>query len=330
MLCLTIAPPAELRHYVCDLHEFPATDAAALRRRRPDTCVVVLDHADAVVARAALWWNATPISPRGRIGLIGHYAAQTPAAAAHLLNLACAKLAAHGCTLAVGPVNGSVWECQPCVMDGCATPARSGEPAPSTTARQFAANGFAAFTQYESTLIADLARPNPRIDVLAERVAAAGVRVRALQLDAWDDELRLLYTIAARSSRNDPLFSPHHEAAFRARLEALRPHLEPELCVIAEYAGRGVGFAIAVPEPAHALGTEPLKTITLHTIAVLPELNGLALGSVLAARCHHHALAQGYRRAVHAMMPPAAARSVAMFGAQPFRRYAVLARPLHG
>ena len=52
----------------------------------------------------------TPPYAGHRLGLIGHYAARDVTAAARLLDLARTVLAEHGCTLAVGPMDGSTWQ----------------------------------------------------------------------------------------------------------------------------------------------------------------------------------------------------------------------------
>src|ERR1043166_31608 len=69
----------------------------------------VADATGRVVARCSLWWRRTPSLARHRVGLIGHYAASLPEAAGVLLERACGELASVGCTLAVGPMDGSSW-----------------------------------------------------------------------------------------------------------------------------------------------------------------------------------------------------------------------------
>ena len=83
-------------------------DAQLLQRHHPDEHWVVVD-AQLVTARCSLWWRDTPAHPQHQIGLIGHYASATDEAAADVLELACRQLAEAGCTLAVGPMDGSTW-----------------------------------------------------------------------------------------------------------------------------------------------------------------------------------------------------------------------------
>src|SRR5438874_698109 len=67
----------------------------------------ILDGSNGVEAHCSLWWSNTPCLSGQRVGIIGHYAAYDADAAMHMLHLACKELARQGCTLAVGPMDGS-------------------------------------------------------------------------------------------------------------------------------------------------------------------------------------------------------------------------------
>src|SRR5262245_1537751 len=90
---------AEEQERFCALPGSPALNADVLARQRPDQLWLLTDNTGAPVARCALWWNGTPPHEDHRLGLIGHYSASDPWAADALLQLACDRLAAHGCTL---------------------------------------------------------------------------------------------------------------------------------------------------------------------------------------------------------------------------------------
>ena len=68
---------------------------------------MVVDTDSSVRARASLWWRSTPPYGNHRVGLVGHYAAQDDEAAELLLETVCERLAALGCTIAIGPMDGS-------------------------------------------------------------------------------------------------------------------------------------------------------------------------------------------------------------------------------
>ena len=103
----------------------------------------------------------------------------------------------------------------------------------------------------------------------------------------------------------------------------------PELVLIAERGGVPVGFVFAVPDHLQAGRGEPVTTIVLKTIAVLPERPLGGLGRLLAWECEQRAAALGFTRSIHALMPSRSKSSnISSDHATVFRRYALLARAL--
>jgi hypothetical protein len=90
-----------------------------------------------------------------------------------------------------------------------------------------------------------------------------------------------------------------------------------------------VGLLFALPDFAQAQRGEAINTVILKTLAVLPSLAGLGLGSLLTAKVHTQAYQVGYRWAIHALMHVAnRSRRISAHTAQPFRGYTLFARPL--
>ena len=87
----------------------PGSTADSVAAPRADNQVVALDPAGAITARCSLWWRSAPPLPGHRPGIIGHYAAGSEEAGCALLKAVCRILAAQGCTLAVGPMDGTTW-----------------------------------------------------------------------------------------------------------------------------------------------------------------------------------------------------------------------------
>ena len=86
-----------------------ALDPVTLERDAPDAHWTLAGDAGGLRARCSLWWARTPSLLDHRVGVIGHYAAADAAAAQLLLQRACRELAARGCSVAVGPMDGSTW-----------------------------------------------------------------------------------------------------------------------------------------------------------------------------------------------------------------------------
>src|SRR5688572_23781145 len=61
------------------------------------------------VARASVWWTNVPRVAGEQLGVIGHFAALESSGAEELLNDLCRELSRHGCSRAIGPMDGNTW-----------------------------------------------------------------------------------------------------------------------------------------------------------------------------------------------------------------------------
>lgn len=326
---LSASTPAELEPW-----QSPADplhlDPAALGRDAPNTHWMLVGERGALRARCSLWWTRTPSLLGHRVGLIGHYAARDAAAAGLLLERACRELAARGCSVAVGPMDGSTWRRYRLLTERGSEPTFFLEPDnPDDWPDHFLTLGFQPIAHYISAVNCDLSRAEPRVGHIAERLSAQGVRIRAL--DPWraEDDLRRIYSVSAVSFRNNVLYTPIAEPDFLAQYRALVPALRPELVLIAETADQPVGFIFAVPDLKQAERGHPIDTVIVKTLAVLPERTHAGLGSLLLAVCQRAAHQLGYTRTIHALMHEQnTSRNLSRRYAQPMRRYALFGKAL--
>ena len=292
-----------------------------------------------VVARCSLWWRATPslaLLPGRRIGLIGHYAASTPAAAARLLGHACNELVARGCALAVGPIDGGTHRRYRLLSWRGAAPPFFLEPDnPDGWPDHFTAHGFAPLAHYYSSLADGLGRRDPRIDSATRRLATNGITIRPLDVARYGGELRAIHAVAEESFRDNILYSPLDEEEFVARHRPLEPLLRPELVLIAERGGEPVGFLFAVPDYLQARCGAAIDTVVIKTVAVREEHEGLplrraGLGGLLVARLLEVAHEEGYRRAIGALMREdnMSRRISARYDERVIRRYTLYSKNL--
>jgi GNAT superfamily N-acetyltransferase len=300
-------------------------------------------RAEHAVARCSLWWSSVPFLQGERIGCIGHYAATDRASAAELLAAATAELAAAGCTLAVGPLDGSTFRAYRFVTQrsyrGEARPPFLLEPDnPDTWPADFGAAGFTPWSEYVSAL-APLSGPDSQLESLTTTLSAQGIQLRGLDpaifdttspdASAFDKELARIYPLVMTAFATNPLFTPTPYVEFAAQYTPVRSFLSPELVVLAERAGELVGFLFALPDFSQAQRGEAVDTVILKTLAVLPSLAGKGLGSLLTAAVHTNAYHLGYRWAIHALMHVEnRSRRISAHTAQPFRGYTLFARSL--
>src|SRR2546423_463105 len=143
---------AQERAAFCGLAPQPLSpDAVA--RQAPGASWMLADDSGRPVARCSLWWEGTPAYQAHRLGYIGHYAVTDPRAAPQILALACDRLAARGCTLAVGPMDGNTWQRYRFLTERGSEPPFFLEPDnPDEWPRQWAEHGFTPLAEYYSAL----------------------------------------------------------------------------------------------------------------------------------------------------------------------------------
>ena len=291
----------------------------------------LLSKGDRALARCSLWWSATPLYAGQRVGAIGHYAARDGDAGAALLRRACDELATRGCALAVGPMDGDTHHAYRLVTERGDAPPFFLEPdTPAAYPAQWAAAGFAPLAQYFSAAQDDLGQSDPRMPAIAARLAARGVRVRPFDMTQSDDEHRRIHTLIQTSFRASPLYSPASEAEFVERHRLPAQFVVPELVLLAERAGQTIGLLFAVPDWLQARRGEPVSTVVLKTLAVLPAYAGTGLAGLLIERGREAARALGYTRVIHALMHEgnASRRLSERFAGRIIRRYPLFARDL--
>ena len=104
------------------------------------------------------------------------------------------------------------------------------------------------------------------------------------------------------SSRQNFLYTEIPEAEFVAMYEPLLPIVRPELVLIAEKAGRCVGYLFAIPDLAMKTRGSAIDTFIIKTVSILPEPELRGLGSLLVARAQQIGHELGFRRCIHALM----------------------------
>ena len=279
----------------------------------------------------SLWWSGTPRHPHHRVGAIGEIVASDAAALTALLGRACKRLAAQGCTLAIGPMDGTTWGRYRAVTGSPVAPPFFLEPqnAPYLPAC-FEGAGFRIVARYVSAIEEPIAcAPPPRSAALVRQAQERGIRTRALDTRDFHGELRRLHGFCLAAFRSSFLFTPIDADRFVEINAPLAPCIRPELARVAEEDGRIVALLFALPDALEALRGAPPCTVIVKTIATLPERRNEGLARLLADEVAANARALGFRRAIHALMHEAnrsAAWSAKAAGV--FRRYALFARPL--
>lgn len=281
-------------------------------------------------AEAWLWWTHVPTLPGETLGAIGHFSADSADATAAVLKRACAELRAQGCTRAIGPMDGNTWRKYRFVTEAGDTPPFFLEPInPSEWPAWWQASGFAPLAEYYSSAGADLSVRDPRLDSVAARMRDAGIAIRPLDPTQFGAELDRIYDVSVVSFQSNYLYTPLPRVAFTGQYRAIEKLVRPELVLLAEQAGKPIGYVFALPDLAEAQRGEPIRTVIVKTLAVLPGRSGAGLGALLLAEAHEAAHRLGYSRVIHALMHASnRSRNLSAHYARTIRRYTLFSRAL--
>ena len=302
--------------------------AAQFTAHAPGQSLALVDSAGALLARASVWWADTPVLADQRVGVVGHFDAEDGDSARIILETACARVRAAGCTCCVGPMDGNTWRSYRLVTDPGTAPPFFLEPTnPPSWPGHFARAGFGVLATYSSAIARDLTETDSRVPLAEARVADQGIVIRSLRLDEADAELRRIFALSLESFSRNFLYTPIAEREFLEQNRRILPFVVPDLVLLAERGDTLVGFLFAVPD---VLQPSP-EAVVIKTVAVSPALGGAGLGGLLVALAHRRAHQLGFGRVIHALMHDQnVSRNISQRTAETMRRYAVFVRPLGG
>jgi GNAT superfamily N-acetyltransferase len=281
-------------------------------------------------AEVLLWWTHVPELIGERLGVIGGFSATSSTATENILFRAVTELRSHGCTLAIGPMDGNTWRKYRFVTEAGTEPAFFMEPTnPPEWPGWWQAAGFEPLAEYYSSATDDLATRDPRLDGAERRMAAAGITIRAIDPAHFEEDLARIHDVSVVSFQGNYLYTPLPREAFFAQYRAIQARVKPELVLLAEQAGRPVGYVFAMPDYAQGQRGEPITTVIVKTLAVLPARSNAGLGALLLGKVHEAAQTLGFKRAIHALMHETnKSRNLSARYARTIRRYTLFAKRL--
>ncbi len=299
-----------------------------LELHKVDVHLLLFDNNEAV-ARCSLWWQDTAAYLEHKLGLIGHYAAQTDAAAKQLLEFATNHLKAQGCTLAVGPMDGSTWRSYRFVTQGDAPPFFLEPSNPSAYPEQWQAAGFGVFANYLSALQSDI--PSfPDLEKRLEALAEKGIQIRTLNQESLTEDLEAIYNLSLKSFATNFLYNSLDKSEFIAQYQQVLPFINPELILLAEQEGNLLSFMFALPNLSQAQRSQVMDTFIIKTIATDPEFMGQGLAGTLTQLVMQKAKKLGFKNVIHALIysDNASLKLSNKYSETLLRRYALFSKSL--
>lgn len=258
-----------------------------------------------------LWWSYVPQLAGHKIGCIGE--CESVAQIREAESILCDQ----GCTLAIGPMNGSTWAKHRAVIESDGSPAFPLEPTAAPVFRDADYGILATYSSSRINLTCDH-RPNP---ALQNRLRRAGVTVRNLRVAELDDELRSIYRLSLTAFAGNFLYTPVPEQSFLTMYQSFASQLTPGCAFLAESGGDLVGFVF---------GYRTSHAVIVKTLAVLPERRFAGLGTLLVDAIQQAARSDGFTTAIHALQREdnSSLRISKRFSAEVFRRYALFSNVL--
>lgn len=307
----------------------PVFDSGLLDRHRPDAHWAVVES-NRVVARCSLWWRSTPAHAQHRLGFIGHFASSSDDSASEILQLACRELAAADVTLAIGPIDGNTWRDYRLVTWTDGSPRFFMEPNnPDAWPAQFRRHGFTDFAHYFSAQVEDLSVTSPRVERAWHRIRQRGVSIRPVEAASFEEDMRDIHAVASVAFRHHLLYQSMTQAEFLRQYETLRSVIPLDLVLLAKQHGRPVGFGFGVPDLLQADRGEPIDTVVIKTLAVLPEPGLAGLGQVLLEQLQQRAATMGFRRGIQALVSEVEhLQRISQRHGAAFRRYTLFAKEM--
>jgi GNAT superfamily N-acetyltransferase len=250
-----------------------------------------------------------------------------------LVAAALARLREEGCTLALAPMDGSTWRSYRFVTGGTAEPPFFLEPANAPGDPDwFREAGFEPLARYSSSVFGLEPEGRPDLARVEARLAERGVRVRGLDVGAFEAELDRLFALSLAAFADNYLYTPIGREEFGALYQGVRELARPEFVRFAEVDGEPVAFVFAYPDVLEARRGEPVRTLVVKTLACHPRWRHLGIGSVLVALVQDAARERGFTRAIHALQHETnvSLKITRRNQGERFREYTLFARSLRG
>lgn len=303
-------------------------DLKSIRDHAPGETIVIHGSDGDVLAQASIWWEGTASLHGATTGVVGHYEASDSGAGVAVLRDCVRRLQGRGCAHVVGPMDGTTWRSYRLVtkrsFEGMTEePPFLMEPEnPPEYVEQFVAAGFVPLAKYFSAMDMTMEGDDGRVDEAIARLGKQGIRLRNLDGQRFEEELRRVYELATVSFASNFLYSHIEEAEFVGMYRKVKPLVQEGMVLLAEAGDELLGFMFAMGD----VSTPQTKTAIAKTVAVRPGWDGAGLGSALIEMSRRAARAHGYRRLIYGLMHESnrSMRVAKRFGT-PFREYTLFA-----
>ncbi len=257
-----------------------------------------------VLAKATCYFKGTPKVDKQSIGTIGEFEACNKVCGVKILNKCEEILKEKGVKLIVSPMNGNTWKQYRTIKFS------NGEPLfmlenvnPIEYNEILKEAGFHEMYTYISTkgFISNFYESDT-FNEIEQNLINEKITIREFDKENYYQELKKIYKVAIKSFLKNPLYTSIEETNFIKQYTQYIQMIDKELILIAEKEGQEIGFIFCIPDFNEVKQTGKITTLILKTIAVLPEYEEYAIGSVMLRRISQIALKKGFKKWIFAFM----------------------------
>lgn len=198
----------------------------------------------------------------------------------------------------VGPMDGDTWHAYRTSDPSDHIPFLLDRQTPPWYGGMFRAAGYRVCDQYLSSWIPADHLSWDRLERSLSRIDAAGIRLRALDIQDWDAELARIHELSLEAFADNYWAEPLDIESFRRLYDPWREQLPTEGIVIASRGGRTLAYAISCPQ---TLPDGSRQTI-IKTVATSRSRYARGLGALLVEWLHRKSCHDGHRGVIHALM----------------------------
>lgn len=263
------------------------------------SCYVLRDKGQSK-ARAALYQNPTLSYNGQNVITIGNYESVDDDLISNFLLEHITKEAKKlNDGFLIGPMNGSTWENYRFSLYNNFDNFLLEPYNPVYYNQQFLSAGFEPVAHYSSRINTDFFCDEETVLLKEEKLFDSGLKLRNIDLNNFDDELKKLYPFINTSFKNNFLFSHIEMVAFIEKYKKIIDFINPEFVLIAEDEKNNIiGFIFCYDD----LLNEKEKSLVIKTLARDQSKSWSGLGAVMANRIISLAKARDYQSVIHAFM----------------------------
>jgi len=251
-------------------------------------------------ARAALYSNPHLQFAGQKCLCLGNYeSADEPELAQRLLRHCCEEAKKLGAEYILGPMNGSTWNHYRFSLHHD-SPGFFPEPYHHLYYNDhFKQAGFTGIARYFSSIDTIMRFDRPEVMERERELSAAGVRLRAIDLREYENELSRLFDFSLLAFRNNFLYTPVSRETFIRKYAETKKIIDPRFVLLAEdNNGNLIGYFFCL----HNFFNTKEKQLVVKTIARNPDRKWKGLGQVMANSIYKAAVQEGYSSVIHAFM----------------------------